>query len=381
MKLSNWMSLLCFAIALVILWQFRQIILLVFAAVVIATALNSLVRRLMHRLGLPRKQAVWATLGLVMLGGLLVLGLVLPLFIFQVQQLLELIPNGFERLVSEFNRFIQTPPTWVPQDLTMQPLPNFSTILQQAGSLGSTVFGNFLTFFSSSLAILLQFLLVVILALMLLSDPIAYRQVIIRLFPSWYRRRADDIFSKCEQALLQWLGAVSVSSLFVATCSFVGLMFLGIKYAFAHAVLAGLFNFIPNLGPTLSSVFPTIVGFLDSPLKALLVVILYLVIQNVESYWFSPMIMQERVSLLPAATLVAQLFFATFLGPIGLVLALPLAVVSKTWIQEAWVQDVLDCHPPPAGAMARAHLAATTIVDIPTAPDLPQGGDSGSPPA
>jgi predicted PurR-regulated permease PerM len=120
---------------------------------------------------------------------------------------------------------------------------------------------------------------------------------------------------------------------------------LGVPYAFAHAVLAGLFNFIPNLGPTLSAIFPIFVAFLQSPGKAALVVILYVVIQNLESYWFTPMAMQKQVALLPAATLIAQIFFATFLGPLGLILALPLAVVSKTWIEEAWIKDGLDRSP------------------------------------
>ena len=85
-----------------------------------------------------------------------------------------------------------------------------------------------------------------------------------------------------------------------------------------------------------------LVALLESPGKALAVIVLYVFIQNLESYWFSPMMMQKQVSLLPAVTLIAQIFFATFLGPLGLILALPLAVVSKVWIEEAWIIDVLE---------------------------------------
>lgn len=76
------------------------------------------------------------------------------------------------------------------------------------------------------------------------------------------------------------------------------------------------------------------------------VIILYLVAQNLESYWFSPMVMQQQVSFLPAATLIAQIFFATFLGPLGLIMALPLAAVAKTWLEEAWIKDILDSPKP-----------------------------------
>ncbi|PZO36284.1 MAG: AI-2E family transporter [Shackletoniella antarctica] len=352
MKLTDWINLASLGVALVIIWQFRQIVLLIFAAVVITIALNSLVRFLSRVYDWPRQRAVLVTAALVLLGAVIFLGLVLPLFISQFQELLLLTPKGFDQLGEWFDAFQVSPPDWFPdQDLRL--LPALPDLLRQAASIGSTVFGNFLTFFSSSVAIVLQVLLLLVLTLMMLANPSAYRQLLLRLFPSSYRRRADEILTKCEKTLMFWLGGVALSSIFVATLSFTGLVLLGVPYAFAHAVLAGLFNFIPNLGPTLSAVFPVFVALLQSPGTALAVIVLYVLIQNVESYWFSPMVMQKQVSLLPAATLISQIFFATFLGPLGLVLALPLAVVCKTWIEEAWIVDVLDKpthHQPPLDA-------------------------------
>lgn len=341
MKLTDWISLICLGIVLVILWRFRQIVLLIFAAIVSAIALNSLVRKLIRKFRWSRPRSVLATTGIVLLVGALFLGLILPLFVSQFQELLQLTPKGFEQLSNWFNDFAANPPEWFPQQET-ELLPNFSDLIQQATSIGTTVFGNFFSFFSSSVAIVLQLLLLIVLTLMMLADPLAYRRLLLRLFPSWYRRRVDEILTKCETALLCWMGGVAVSSAFVAILSFVGLVLLGVPYAFAHAVLAGVFNFIPNIGPTISAVFPIFVALLQSPGKALAVVVLYALIQNLESYWFNPMMMQKQVSLLPAATLIAQIFFATFLGPLGLILALPLAVICKTWIEEAWIIDVLE---------------------------------------
>lgn len=341
MKLTDWINLAALGIVLVILWQFRQIVLLIFAAVVITIALNSLVRLFSRVYGWPRSRSVLVTGALVLLGGVIVLGLVLPLFISQFQELLLLTPKGFEQLGVWFDTFQANPPDWFPErDLSL--VPGLPDLLRQAASIGSTVFGNFLTFFSSSVAIVLQVLLLLVLALMMLANPAAYRRLLLRLFPSGYRRRADEILTKCEKSLMFWLGGVALSSIFVATLSFTGLVLLDVPYAFAHAMLAGLFNFIPNLGPTLSAVFPIFVALLQSPGTALAVIVLYVLIQNVESYWFSPMVMQKQVDLLPAATLISQIFFATFFGPVGLILALPLTVICKTWIEEAWIIDVLD---------------------------------------
>jgi len=345
-KLTDWINIALLGMTLYVLWRFRQIVLLMFAAVVLVTALNSLTRLFVRTYGWPRNRALLVTSALVTLGGFIVFGLVFPLFASQFQELLELTPKGFAILVGWFDDFKANPPDWFPaQDIRL--IPDFSELIRQVTNISTTVFGNFLSFFSSSLAILLQLLLLIVLTLMILSNPPAYRNLLLRLFPSSYRKRADDILTKCETALMSWLGGVALSSMFVGTLSFVGLVILGVPYAFAHAVLAGLFNFIPNLGPTLSAIFPIFVALLQSPSKALAVLVLYIVIQNVESYWFTPMAMQKQVSLLPAATLIAQIFFTTFLGPLGLILALPLAVVCKTWIEEAWIKDVLDHDPKP----------------------------------
>ncbi|MCF3608088.1 AI-2E family transporter [Planktothrix agardhii 1033] len=183
---------------------------------------------------------------------------------------------------------------------------------------------------------------VLIFTLMLLADPLSYRQGFVRLFPSFYRNRTDYILSQCEIVLLQWMGGIVITSTFVAVLSAIGLLILGVPFVFAHALLAGIFNFVPNIGPTASVVFPVAVALLDTPWKALAVIILYVIIQNLESYWFSPLVMQKQVDLLPAITLIAQIFFATFFGVLGLVLALPLTVVSKIWIQELLLNDLLD---------------------------------------
>ncbi|GGA51829.1 hypothetical protein CYANOKiyG1_71580 [Okeania sp. KiyG1] len=177
---------------------------------------------------------------------------------------------------------------------------------------------------------------------MFLVNTQAYRQVGLLLFPSFYRRRADEILSKCEVALGNWFGGIVINSIFVSTLSGLGLWALQIDLVLAHALLAGLLNFIPNIGPTTSVVFPIMIALLDAPWKIVAVGILYLIIQNLESYWLSPIVMAKQVSLLPAVTLASQIFFTTFFGILGLILALPLTVVAKTWIEETLFKDILD---------------------------------------
>lgn len=309
-------------------------------AIVLAIALNALVRWIMRRFELRRSVAVPIAIVAVLLMGLAFIGFVLPPFIQQFQELIKLIPVGIDRLTVQADRLAQNPPAWFPEGGIE--LPKLSELTQQFGPLAGRLFSNFFVFFSNSLGILLQLLLLTILTFMLLAEPLAYRQLLIRLFPSFYRKRADYILSECETLLLSWMGGAFKSSVFVFVLSAIGLLVLGVPFVFANALIAGVFNLIPNIGPGLSAIFPLFVAVLESPGKAIAVLILYFIIQNLESYWFAPMTMKQQVSLLPAATLIAQIFFATFLGFWGLILALPLAVVVKTWVEEAFIKDVLD---------------------------------------
>lgn len=338
MKLGDWVSLLCFVAAAYILWHIRPLLLLSFAAVVIAVALNSLTKQI-RKFNVPRRVAIPCAIALsTLVASLFILGIVPP-FVQQFRLLIELVV-GFSQTLPD--RMMQLQGN-LPERIRLPEFGEFVEWLTAPDSAVLDVFSNFFSFFNSSLRVLLQTLFVGVLAVMMLSNPSAYVEGVLLLFPAFYRQRAREIFGQCELALGNWLGGIVISSLFVFAVSFIGLMILGVDLAFAHALLAGVLNFIPNIGPTLSMGFPLVVTLIsDDPWKAIAVIGLYIVIQQAESYWVTPAIMAHQVSLLPAFTLIAQIFFASTFGFLGLLLALPLTVVTKTWLQELLIKDVLD---------------------------------------
>jgi predicted PurR-regulated permease PerM len=135
---------------------------------------------------------------------------------------------------------------------------------------------------------------------------------------------------------------VLISSICVGLMAFVGLSLLGVKLTTANALLAGMLNVIPNLGPTIGTIFPMSVALLENPWKALAVLVLYVVIQNLESYVITPSVMHHQLKLLPGLTLAAQVIFTVLFGPLGLLLSLPLAVCLQVLIKELLIHDLLD---------------------------------------
>ena len=164
----------------------------------------------------------------------------------------------------------------------------------------------------------------------------------IQLVPSMLRRRVGEVLDLCGEALSSWMVGVLISSLCVGVLAFIGLSLLGVKLTMANALLAGLLNVIPNVGPTLGTIFPMSVALLENPWKPLLVLALYVVIQNLESYVITPSVMHHQLKLLPGLTLAAQVVFTVVFGPIGLLLALPLAVCLQVIVRELLVHDLFD---------------------------------------
>jgi predicted PurR-regulated permease PerM len=338
MLLGQWLGFVVLLVSLYVLWQIRQVLLIVFAAIVLATALNKLARKIQHKFRLSRTVGVLAAIGIfsgILIGFFI---LIVPPFITQFQ---ELTATKLPQVLKSAPQWRANIQSYIPAPLFPY-LPTVEALTQQLQPVMKSVAGGLPTIFSSSLGAILNFLFMVILTIMLLAQPNAYRQAFISLFPNFYRRRIDGILSECEVSLGKWVAGSILSMIVVAVLSLIGLLVLGIPLALAQAILAGLLNFIPNVGPTIGVIIPMAIALLDEPWKAVAIFIIYFLIQQFESSLLTPYIMAQQVSLLPAITLIAQVFFTTFFGFLGLLLALPLTVVAKVWVNAILIEDVLD---------------------------------------
>ncbi|MEQ9553901.1 MAG: AI-2E family transporter [Coleofasciculus sp. G3-WIS-01] len=336
MRLGSLLGLFFFIISVYILWRIKTVILLGFAAVVFATTLNRLVRFLL-RFRLKRTFAVIISVGFCL--GLLAVFfvLVVPPFVDQVQQLIDLVPIGLQQIPQWANWVRNVVP-----DGLLDEIGGLKVFTQDLRSWATRLFGNFFDLFYSSIGLVLNMLLVGVVTIMLLANPEPYRQVFILLFPAFYRHRVQEILDECEDTLGGWAVGILFNMMVIAIFSGLGLWILQVQLPLANGLLAGIFTFIPNLGPTLSVIPPVALALLDSPWKAVAVVVLYIIIQQIESNILTPLVMQRQVSLLPAVTLLSQMAFAIFFGILGLFLALPIVVVAQVFLKEVLVKDILN---------------------------------------
>lgn len=336
MFLGQWIGLLAIVLSLYTLWQIREALLLAFAAVVLSSTLNRLARRF-QKMGASRGFSVLIAVTIFIS---LIVGffwLIVPPFADQFQELTRKVPQGLQR----FNAWLEQLETRIPPQLAPY-RPDLNSLIKQAEPWIQSVLGSSLAIVSGSLEALLKTLLVLVLMGMFLADPSQYRKLFIRLFPSFYRRRVDRILELCEDSLEGWVIGALIAMAVVGMLSVLGLSLLQVPAALALGVLAGFLNLIPNLGPTMSVIPAMAIALIDGPLKSLAVLVLYFFIQQAESNFITPIVMAHQVSLLPAVTLISQLLFFNVFGFLGLLLALPLTVVTKIWVQEVLVKDILD---------------------------------------
>lgn len=341
MSFGRWLGLVVLLAALVLLWNLRESLLHLFAAVVLGMALCTVVGWVQRRLGCTRPVALSLSLLLIAVLVAVVATAIIPPFVGQFAQLIDKLPQAASELLKLLRGVMASVSQmiygrddagiqWLRESLQAAPDDlgsNASRLLGLAGNLGGA---------------LIQTLFVIAVALMIAAQPQAYRDVALLLVPSFYRRRARQVLDHCGSALSAWMLGVAVSSLCVGTLAAIGLTLLGVKLVAANAVLAGLLNVIPNVGPTLSTVFPMSVALLESPWKSLAVLLLYVAVQNLESYVITPSVMHHQLRLLPGLTLTAQLLFTVVFGPLGLLLALPLAVCVQVIVREVLIHDILD---------------------------------------
>ena len=196
--------------------------------------------------------------------------------------------------------------------------------------------------FSTTLSVLADGYVIIFLAIFLALQPKVYRAGLVMLVPKPGRPRANEVLNCISSTLVKWVLGRLVSMLFVGVLTWAGLTWLGMPQGAVLGLFAGLITFIPNIGPIISMVPAVLLAFFNGgPQMALYVVMLYLVVQTLESSAISPVVQQRLISLPPALVLIGQLIIGAFTGLLGLTLATPIIAILVVLTKMLYVQDTL----------------------------------------
>ena len=309
-----------------------DLLLLFFAAVLLAVFFRG-IGDVVHRYTkLPEMLSVIiAAIGLICIFGVGI-WLLAPNVAEQIENLRVFLPEAISSLNQRIAQY-----NW--GKLILEQVPSWESLID---TFTSTPFLTRLGgIFSTTLGAIINVGVVVLLAIYLAVEPYSYINGFIKLFPITKRGRTREVLGTMGETLRRWMLGKFLAMLIIGFATTVGLEIIGVPLALTLGLLAALLTFIPNFGPIIAVTPALLFALVESPVKALYVLALYLGIQMVESYLITPLIERETVSLPPVLTIIFQVFMGVFVGGLGLVLASPLLAIILVLVKMVYIEDVL----------------------------------------
>lgn len=301
-----------FLIGLYFVYRILPILILLFMAFIVMVGLNPAVSRLQKRLRLPRFLAI--ILAYILFLGFLAgaIGLLLPPLVVQVGMLLKLFDSPvIQEHVAGLN-------------LTVTEIGNL--VNQFGGSV------NFvLSAVTSTFSGVMTFFTLLVMSFYLIMDwPVLHQKI------AWFTRKkehldtARQLLDDIEKQLGGWVRGELILMTIIGAMTYVGLSLMGIPYALPLAIMAGLLEILPNLGPTISAIPAiSIALFQNNPVMAIAVTVLYIVIQQLENNFIVPKVMKENADVNPLIGILTILIGVQLYGILGALLAVPTYIVIR----------------------------------------------------
>lgn len=312
-----------FGLLLLTLYAVRDIVLILIVSVVLASALDPLVEWLYRKAKFPRGLSV-------ILVYLIFIGLAVTIVYFLVPPMVD----QFKQLATRLEGFrteISERASSVARFLDQTGITSgFSNLGQSFARFTSNILQTTVGVFSG----IIQVIAVLAITFYLISSESGLKNFVKSLVPYKHQAYAVALTDKIQTKIGRWLLGQFILSGFIFLLTFIGLSILGVKYALALALLAGLLEIVPYLGPILSAVPAVFLAFVQSPPLALFVVVLYLIIQQFENYVLVPKVMGRTVGANPVVILVAVLVGFQIAGILGMLLAVPIVAAAGVFFSD-----------------------------------------------
>ena len=335
--------------------QLATLVLAVLMTVIIAIPLSAGATRLeRHRIPRPVGALLTLLLGLSVLAGLL--ALIIPTFIDQVNGFVDDVPTIVHDLETTIGDITGDRPSEVGdsiQEFLQRYTDNPERLIGPITSIGFSVAGIFGAL-----------ILMLITAYFMAIRPQPLVDGLLRLVPPSRRRHALHVMERLRTAWIGWLKGVAFDMLVSGTLLYLGLTIVGLDFAILFAVLTALLVVVPYFGAIIGAIPPILFAFTDSPGKALAVLIVYVLVQQIESNLIVPIVMSRATRLHPALIAIGVVVVGNVFGVVGLFVAVPIISAAVILTEEIWVREIEASH----------ENRVTSDIVIPTGEDLPERG-------
>ena len=319
-------KILCIILLLAALFYVRDVLMLLFVALVFASALNPAVDWLQKN-KVPRTLAILLIYVLVLAVLFLSVFLIIAPITKEINDLTQDFPVYWEKITANWHSF----KNFSESHGVGQNIQDYLNYLKMnLGTATNKIFGVVSSLFGG----LVYMVMILVMTFYIVLEDQAMKRTLRSVLPAQYQPYAMHLVNRMQDKIGLWLRGQLALSVIIFVMSFIGLSLLGVKYALVLAIFAGVTEIIPYLGPIISAVPTVFVAFTQSPILGLEVLILYVFIHQSENYLIVPKVMQKAVGLNPIVVLIAMLIGAQIAGIIGIILAVPVATALGVAIKD-----------------------------------------------
>ena len=302
-------------VAFYFLYLIQDIIGLFFIVLILTASFRPIVNKWSKKIGRIPSVAILIAIAILIVS--LVIYLIIPPVITQSKQLIQSGPD----LLSRYRFVSEHVPSL--QDGLATVSKNIGSITGGVVSVTAGIFGGVIAFFAA-----------VVMTIYLLLDRDSLSLVIKSVVPLNQQMAVLNTAKKISQKVGDWFRGQMLLCLIIAVLEYIGLLIIGAPYALTLAILSGVLEIIPTIGPLVSGAVAVLVVLSVSPIKALLVVVLYIVVSQLENSLIVPKVMQKAVGLSPVVIILAILVGAKLMGIVGAIIAVPLAASAAVLMRE-----------------------------------------------
>jgi predicted PurR-regulated permease PerM len=328
--------------AVLLLWfvySVAEVLLLLFIAALFALYLGAVIDFLQERHRVPRVMGLLAALVITAVGVTAVGWLIVPPVARQTQALITALPGQIQVWMASLRELTAQYPLLAavlpPERLSEQ----LSGLAQNAGQYAA---GLFPVVFDT-LHFLINGISVLVMGIYMALRPEVYRDGIVSLAPPVHRELVRDILADLARSLRAWIGGQMLAMVFLGVLTWIGLELLDVPFALAFGVFTGVLVMIPFFGTLVSTLLPALFVLGSGGVwHAFLVVLLGLVVHLIEANFVHPLIMERRVHLPPVLSIMSVLVMAELLGPVGLLVAVPVLATVMVITRRIYVHRLLE---------------------------------------
>ncbi|MFO8069069.1 MAG: AI-2E family transporter [Alkalibacterium sp.] len=277
------------------------------------------------------KRIVGIIIVMILLVGFIVISILLgiPMLIEQTSNLISGIPELISGLEIYTNRLAEEP--WMQQIDINLALENLEMWMRDIGS-------RFLTGIVSGAGSAIQaftevaFLLITVPVILfyMLHDGKKFLPHVVDIVPLKYKRNVKEIIMKTDDTISSYISGKGLASLLVGVLLFLLYSVVNLPSAFLLSIFAAITNFIPIIGPFIGAGPAIVVGLIESPARAILVAIFVLIAQQLDSNFFTPLLVGKSLAIHPLTVILVLLASAKIAGLIGMLIGVPLFAILKT---------------------------------------------------